>query len=76
MLNILASVFCYDIWFYISHIILHEFLSAEEKIFTPHSTEEYSIALKKYGEDNKKTANWYKNAIDHKGNKIGKHENR
>lgn len=57
-----------------SELILHEFLSAEEKIFTPHSTEEYSIALKKYGEDNKKTANWYKNAIDHKGNKIGKHE--
>ena len=23
MLNILASVFCYDIWFYISHIFLH-----------------------------------------------------
>lgn len=23
MLHILASVFCYDIWFYVSHIILH-----------------------------------------------------
>lgn len=23
MLNILLSVFCYDIWFYISHILLH-----------------------------------------------------
>jgi lathosterol oxidase len=24
MINILASILCYDIWFYISHILLHQ----------------------------------------------------
>jgi hypothetical protein len=43
-------------------------------LFYPHNTKEYALSLKKYGEDNNKTSDWYIKAIDHKGNKIGSHE--
>lgn len=36
--------------------------------------QDYVEALTKYGFDNKKTANWYREAIDENGNSIGKHD--
>ena len=53
---------------------LIEELEDHSKIFYPHNTEEYSLALKKYGEDNHRTANWYAKGIDHNHNIIGNHE--
>jgi hypothetical protein len=38
------------------------------------NSKEYSEELKKYLPGSSKTANWYKKAVDHKGNKIGNHE--
>ena len=49
-------------------------LKDDSKIFYPHNTQEYSLALKKYGEDNHRTANWYAKGIDHNHNIIGNHE--
>ena len=43
-------------------------LKDDSKIFYPHNTQEYSLALKKYGEDNHRTANWYAKGIDHNNN--------